>query len=82
MIKQEFLCANDLISHRILHNSFPCLSFICHHNESQEIAIKEARKVSKKKNHEQQEKYCAQHKDCSSLHVNNLGNIEKKGLEH
>jgi hypothetical protein len=55
--------------------------FICHHNESQEIAIKEARKVSKEeKKHEQQEKNCAQQKDRSSLCMD-LGKIEKKGLE-
>jgi hypothetical protein len=82
MIKQEFSCANDLILHRILHNYFPCLLFICHHNESQEIAIKEARKVSKEeKNHEQQEKNCAQQKDSSSLRMD-FGKIKKKGLEH
>jgi hypothetical protein len=57
------------------------LSFICHHDESQEIAIKWARKVSKEeKNHEQQEKNHTQQKDHSSLRVD-LGKIEKKDLE-
>jgi hypothetical protein len=56
-IARDFLCAKDLIPRRILHNLFPHLSFIYHHDESQEIAIKEATKVSKEeKNHKQEEK--------------------------
>jgi hypothetical protein len=73
--------ANDLIFHRILRNSVPHLLFICHHDESQEIVVKEARKVSKEeKNHEQEEKNCEQQKDHSSLCVD-LGKIKKMGLE-
>jgi hypothetical protein len=74
-------CAKDLISRRILHNFFPRLSFICHHDDSQEIAIKEARKASKEeKNHKQEENNRTQHKDHSSLRMD-LRKIEKNDLE-
>ena len=80
-IAREFSCAKDLISRRILHNFFPRLSFICHHDESQEIAVKEARKASKEeKNHKQEENNRTQHKDHSSLRVD-LRKIEKNDLE-
>jgi hypothetical protein len=75
------LCAKDLIPRRILHNFSPHLSFIRHHDERQEITIKEARKVSKEeKNHEQEEKNHTQQKNHSSPHVD-LRKIEKNDPE-
>ena len=77
-IKGEFSRAQDLTSRRILRNSFPRLSFICHHDESQEIAVKEARALSKEeKSQEQQEKSDAQQKDLLA----GLEKAEKKHLE-
>jgi hypothetical protein len=79
-IAREFSCAKNLIPHRILHNFSTHLSFIHHHDESQEIAIKEARKVSKEdNNHEQEENYHTQQKDHSSPCVD-LRKIEKMTL--
>lgn len=80
-IARDFSCAKDLIPRRILHNFFPHLSFIYHHDESQEIAIKEARKVSKEeKNHKQEEKNHTQQKNHSSPRLD-LRKIEKNDPE-
>ena len=80
-IAREFSCAKNLIPRRILHNFSTHLSFIHHHDESQEIAIKEARKVSKEENnHEQEENYHTQQKDHSSPCVD-LRKIEKNDPE-
>jgi hypothetical protein len=80
-IARDFLFAKDLIPRRILHNFFSHLSFIRHHDESQEITIKEARKVSKEeKNHEQEEKNHTQQKNHSSPRVD-LRKIKKNDPE-